>query len=90
MKTQETTEEIERWGLPLESILGLKDRLLEYYDRYRVWTLTQTDDTSEYGFHYLSSLMRMESKRTMAGIARVNGVAVQNMQQCFCQKHCSS
>lgn len=81
MKTQEITEEIKRWGLPLGSVLGLKERLLEYYDKYRVWTLTKTDDTSEYGFHYLSSLMRMETKRTMAGIARVSGVAVQNMQQ---------
>ena len=81
METQQNTPESARWGLPLEEILGLEDRLCEYYARYRVWTLTQTDDTSEYGFHYLSSLMRMETKRTMAGIARVSGVAVQNMQQ---------
>jgi len=81
MKPQENETEMARWGLPLEKILGLKERLVNYYDKYRVWTLTQTDDTSEYGFHYLSSLMRMETKRTMAGIARVSGVAIQNMQQ---------
>lgn len=81
MKTQEKQSEIERWGVSLEEILGLEERLINYYEKYRVCILTQTDDTSEYGYHYLSSLLRMETKRTMANIARVSGVAVQNMQQ---------
>jgi SRSO17 transposase len=81
METSEKPTEIEQWGLSLEAILGLKDRLSNYYDRYRLYTWSQTDDTSEYGLHYLSSLMRMESKRTMANIARTSGVAIQNMQQ---------
>lgn len=81
METQQSTPEMAQWGLPLAEILGLEDRLLDYYARYRVWTMTQTDDTSDYGFDYLSSLMRMETNRTMAGIARVSGVPVQNMQQ---------
>jgi len=76
----ETQENIEQWGLSLEAILGLEERLIDYYEKYRVCTTTQTDDTSEYGFHYLSSLMRMETKRTMANIARVSGVPIQNMQ----------
>lgn len=42
---------------------------------------TATRDTSEYGFHYLSGLLRMESKRDITHIARAAGVAEQNMQQ---------
>ena len=81
MKTSEKQTEIEQWGLSLEAILGLRERLSNYYDRYRLYTWSQTDDTSEYGMHYLSSLMRMESKRTMANIARTSGVPIQNIQQ---------
>ena len=81
METSEKQSESEQWGLSLEAILGLRDRLSNYYDRYRLYTWSQTDDTSEYGLHYLSSLMRMESKWTMANIARTSGVAIQNIQQ---------
>lgn len=81
MQTRENTTDIERWGLSLEEIMGLQSRLSEYYDRYRVYLMTQTNDTSEYGYHYLSSLMRMETKRTMANIARMSGIPIQNMQQ---------
>jgi SRSO17 transposase len=81
MQTRQNTTEIERWGLSLEAIMGLKSRLSEYYDRYRPDLVTQTKDTSDYGYHYLSSLMRMETKRTMANIARTSGVPIQNMQQ---------
>lgn len=73
--------ELEEWGLPLEAIMGLSGRLTGFYERFRIYVLTQTDDTSEYGLDYLSSLMRMETKRTMANIARVSGVPIQNMQQ---------
>jgi len=81
MQTRQNTTEIERWGLSLEAIMGLQSRLSEYYDRYRPYLMTQTDDTSDYGFHYLSCLMRMETKRTMANIARTSDVPIQNMQQ---------
>lgn len=81
METQQSETEIEQWGLSLEEITGLGERLREFYAEYRMHMMTQTDDTSEYGLHYLSSLMRMETKRTMANIARVSGVPIQNMQQ---------
>jgi SRSO17 transposase len=81
MQTEQDGTEIERWGLSLEEIMGLQERLSEYYDRYRLYMMTKTDDTSDYGFHYLSCLMRMETKRTMANIARTSGVPIQNMQQ---------
>jgi SRSO17 transposase len=61
--------------------MGLENRLSEYYDRYRLYVMTKTGDTSDYGFHYLSCLMRMETDRTMASIARTSGVPIQNMQQ---------
>ena len=81
METPEQIETIEQWGLSLEEIAGLEERLMQYYEKYRVYVLTQTDDTSEYGYHYLSRQMRMESKRTKAGIARTSGVPIQNRQQ---------
>jgi SRSO17 transposase len=40
---------------------------------------TQTHDTSEYGFSYLSGLLRLESKRNMTNIGRQTAVKPQNM-----------
>lgn len=42
---------------------------------------TKTRDTSAYGLPYLSGLLRLESKRNMAHIARETDVAEQNLQQ---------
>ncbi len=42
---------------------------------------TKTRDTSEYGYHYLSGLLRMDSDRHISGIARVAGIPEQNLQQ---------
>ncbi len=46
------------------------------YSRY---TRTRTRDTSQYGYHYLSGLMRMETGRTIANIGRQAGISEQNM-----------
>jgi len=81
MQTRQDIAEIECWGPSLDAIVGLESRLSKYHDRYRPYLMTRTDDTSDYGFHYLSCLMRMETKRTMANIARTSGVPIQNMQQ---------
>lgn len=43
-------------------------------------TQTQTRDTRVYGYHYLSGLLRMTEKRTIAEISRTAGVPYQNMQ----------
>ncbi len=51
-----------------------------------VWQLfkrgmhTATCDTSDYGLHYLSGLLRMVSRRNIASIGRQTGVSEQNMQ----------
>jgi SRSO17 transposase len=59
----------------------MPERLREYHQRYRSDMCTKTRDTSEYGFHYLSGLLRMECERTMANIGRIGQVSEQNMQQ---------
>jgi len=47
---------------------------------FKRWMRTATRDTSEYGLHYLSGLLRMDSQRNMAQIGRQTGVSEQNMQ----------
>lgn len=42
---------------------------------------TRTRDTSQYGLDYISGLLRMKTKRNINNIARVTGIAEQNMQQ---------
>jgi SRSO17 transposase len=75
----ERKQEIERWGLDLNEIEGLGERIGDFWHRYRFRTQTQTRDTSEYGYHYLSSILRMKSGRTIAEISRTAGVPIQNM-----------
>ena len=40
---------------------------------------TKTRDTSDYGFHYISGLIRLDSKRNMSHIGRQTGQPEQNM-----------
>jgi SRSO17 transposase len=49
-------------------------------DRFRCHIRTRTQDTSEYGLSYVSGLLRMEAKRTMANIGRKTNVSIQSMQ----------
>ena len=44
-------------------------------------TRTQTRDTSEYGYRYLSGLLRMTAERTIANISRQAGISEQNMHR---------
>ncbi len=41
---------------------------------------TKTRDTSEYGFHYVSGLLRMETERNISNISRKTKQTMQNMQ----------
>lgn len=70
----------ERWGLPLEAVQQLGDRLHEYWERYGVCFKTQTRDGSEYAYDYLSGQLRMEAGRNYTNIARQTGNSEQNMQ----------
>jgi SRSO17 transposase len=73
------TELAQQWGLPLGEIRQLGQRLKRFYDRFGRCIRTKTRDTSEYGFHYVSGLLRMDTDRTMANIGRKTNVSKQNM-----------
>jgi SRSO17 transposase len=76
---QPITELAQQWGLPLDEIRQLSQRLNRYYDHFRCCIRTKTRDTSEYGLQYVSGLLRMETGRTMAHIGRKTNVSTQNM-----------
>jgi SRSO17 transposase len=78
---KEKTSRLAQWGLNEAAIDKLGDWLVQYHQRYRHLMKTKTRDTSEYGYHYLSGLLRMESKRHISGIARVARIPEQNLQQ---------
>ena len=68
-----------QWGLPLDEVKELGQRLEDFYERFRMHVRTKTRDTSEYGLDYLSGLLRMETQRTMAHIGRKTNVSGQNI-----------
>jgi SRSO17 transposase len=70
----------ERWGVPLEAVHQLGDRLRAYWTRYRTCFKTRTRDGSEYAYDYLSGQLRLEAGRNYANIARQAGTSEQNMQ----------
>ena len=74
-----TAEQAQQWGLPLDEIEQLGNRLKSFYNRFRTSLCTKTRDCSNYGFDYLSGLLRIEAKRTMATISRKTNRPYQNM-----------
>jgi hypothetical protein len=78
MNENEPTTEYIRWGLPLDEIEQLGQRLVLFFERFSPFFRNKTHDVSEYGFHYLSGLLRMKAKRNMAEIGRKTGVSPQN------------
>ncbi len=80
-----TRTQAARWGLPLEAVAKLPDRLKSFWLSYGRSARTRTRDTRKYGEVYLSGLLRMETKRNIAGIARTGKVSVQNMQHFMSQ-----
>lgn len=60
-------------------------RLRSFWGVYQRWMKTKTRDTSEYGYQYMSGLLRMDEERNMANIARQTGVSEQNMQHFISQ-----
>jgi SRSO17 transposase len=59
-----------RWGLPVEAVLVLVDRLRDIWLRFRWCFKTKTWNTSEYALVYLKGLLTMSGKRNYANIAR--------------------
>jgi SRSO17 transposase len=78
--TVKTKDLLCQWGLPLDEIDQLGQRLTDFYGRFREKVRTRTHDTSDYGLHYLSGLLRMDRDRNMANIGRTTGVVGQNLQ----------
>lgn len=70
---------LERWGINLSEIEQLGEILEDFWGYFSPSMMTKTRDTSQYGFHYLSGLLRMESKRNYANISRQSDVPSQNM-----------
>lgn len=70
---EETTKDISdpsRWGLPVEAIADLGNRLHSFWERYRVCFKTKTRDGAEYAWTYLQGLLLMNGKRNYANIDR--------------------
>jgi SRSO17 transposase len=59
---------------------SLPDRLRSFWARYTESFKTKTRDTSEYAYHYLSALLRLESKRNYTNIGRTAGISGENIQ----------
>jgi SRSO17 transposase len=64
----------------VEEIGELGERLSGLCHRFQPQLRTQTRDTSDYGFHYVSGLLRMETDRNIANVGRNTHVAGQNLQ----------
>jgi SRSO17 transposase len=54
--------------------------LTEFFDKFRTSFRTKTYDKSEFAYGYVSGLLRIETKRNMAHIARKTGMVEQNTQ----------
>lgn len=60
----------QRWGLPLEAVEDLAERLRRMWSRFRFCFGTKTNDSSEHAYHYLRGILTMETDRNYANIAR--------------------
>ena len=69
-----------RWGLSPAMSQGLPERLYGFWQRFAECFKTKTRNTSEYAYHYLSGLLRLETKRNYTNIGRATDVAGENMQ----------
>ena len=60
----------DRWGLPVDAVASLAERLHALWTRFRPCFTTTTRDASPYAWVYLRGVLTMTSKRTFANIAR--------------------
>jgi hypothetical protein len=80
MRNMEKKNNFAKWGLPLEEIINLAERLSSFYERFSQCFHTQTRDTSEYGLKYISGLLRMETDRNLANVGGKTESSGQNLQ----------
>jgi SRSO17 transposase len=76
----ESVLEPQRWGLTAEMSLELPERLSDFWQRYYGCFGTKTRNEGHYAYHYLSGLLRLESKRNYTKIALAAGVSAENIQ----------
>lgn len=70
----------QRWGVSAGLSRELPDRLYRFWEHYYECFRTETRNTAGYAYHYLSALLRMETKRNYTNIGRATGVAGENVQ----------
>jgi SRSO17 transposase len=70
----------QRWGLSPDLSRELPERLHHFWQRYYECFKTKTRNVGEYAYHYLSCLLRMETKRNYTNIGCAAGVAGENIQ----------
>jgi len=76
----ESILEPQRWGLTAEMSLALPERLSDFWQRYHDCFGTKTRNEGHYAYHYLSGLLRLESKRNYTQIALAAGLPAENIQ----------
>jgi SRSO17 transposase len=70
-----------RWGLPLEVVGQLADRLYQFWLRFGGCFKTQTRDTSQKAYEYLRGQLTMDTERNFANMDRtLNGGDGQSLQ----------
>lgn len=60
----------QRWGLPMEAVDDIANRLRNTWARFQDCFKTKTRDTSEYAWLYLRGILTMDTGRNFANIAR--------------------
>ena len=60
----------QRWGLPMEAVDDIANRLRNTWVRFQDCFKSKTRDTSEYAWVYLRGILTMDTERNFANIAR--------------------
>lgn len=68
-----------RWGLSLDAVQQLGQRLERFWKRFVPCFRTNTRDTSLYALHYLSGQLRLETQRNFTNIAQATAMSSQNL-----------
>lgn len=81
-ETKDGSLDPKRWGLPQRLVGKLAEKLADFWGRFSCCFRTRTHDTSAHGRQYLEGLLRMDSDRNYANIARSAepGADGQNLQ----------
>lgn len=70
MKEQLNIFDPKRWGILMDAVEDLADRLERVWSNFRHLFVTKTRDTSEYALIYLQGILTMENRRNIANISR--------------------